>query len=195
MPTDFAELLERARQGDASALTELVRQYEPEIRLAARVRLGPALRPYVDSMDLVQSVHGSLIRGLRQNRFDFSSPEELLALAVTLVRNKVARCWRRARRQVRPSPGGDDGRGVEQLLISLSSPGDDPVRVAQFRDQVRHLCGSLDETDRRLVELRLQGHSTAEAARQLGLNADVLRVRLSRLRQRLETSGVLTEWL
>jgi RNA polymerase sigma-70 factor (ECF subfamily) len=45
------------------------------------------------------------------------------------------------------------------------------------------------------VELRLQGYSTADAARELGLDADVLRVRLSRLRQRLRAGGVLTEWL
>ena len=53
----------------------------------------------------------------------------------------------------------------------------------------------LDDKDRRLVELRLQGFSTAEAARQLGEDADVLRVRLSRLRRRLRDNQVLSEWL
>jgi RNA polymerase sigma-70 factor (ECF subfamily) len=44
------------------------------------------------------------------------------------------------------------------------------------------------------VELRLQGFSTAEAARQLGEDADVLRVRRSRLSRKLRDSQVLREW-
>jgi DNA-directed RNA polymerase specialized sigma24 family protein len=50
---------------------------------------------------------------------------------------------------------------------------------------VRHLCAGLDETDRRMLELRLHDRSTAEIAAALGLSAVVLRVRLTRLRQRL----------
>lgn len=54
---------------------------------------------------------------------------------------------------------------------------------------------TLDETERRLIELRLEGCTTAEVARQLGLDPDVLRVRLGRLRRRLRQNGLLTEWL
>ena len=42
-------------------MEELVAAYEPEVRLVARVRLGTALRPYLDSVDLVQSVHRSVL--------------------------------------------------------------------------------------------------------------------------------------
>jgi RNA polymerase sigma-70 factor (ECF subfamily) len=184
--TEFVALLALARRGDAGAMSQLVRHYEPEIRLAARVRLGPALRPLVDSMDVVQSVHHSLIRGLLQDKFDITCAEQLLALAVTLVRNKVARHWRRLQRQRRLPAQAAENRG---------RPEDDPAQAAQYHDQVRHLCRNLNETERRLVELRLQGHSTAEVARRLGLNADVLRVRLSRLRRRLEAGGLLAGWL
>src|SRR5689334_16793890 len=86
---DFAALLARARRGDREALEQLARQYEPKLRLVARVLLGPALRPYLDSLDLVQSVHKSLLVGLRQDKFAINTPENLLALALTLVRRKV----------------------------------------------------------------------------------------------------------
>ncbi len=191
----FADLLERARQGDAAALAELARTYEPEVRLVARYRLGPALRPYLDTVDLVQSVHKSLLLGLRGDRFDLSSPDKLVALALTIVRRKVARHWRRLRRQHRLSHAGPAGEDAVQTLASLSSPGDDPARAAQLRDAVQHLWNHLDAGERRLIELRLQGLSTADAARELGQDADVLRVRLSRLRQRLRAAGVLTDWL
>jgi RNA polymerase sigma-70 factor (ECF subfamily) len=191
----FAALVTRARRGDQAALTELVRQYEPKVRLVARVLLGPALRPYLDSMDLVQSVHHSLLLGLRRQKFDLAGPEQLLALALTLVRRKVARHWRRLQRQQRLSLGASETGNLPHLLTSLSSPGDDPARAAQFNDQVEHLCRHLAESERRMLQLRLAGHSTAEIAQNLGLHPIALRVRMTRLRQRLEASGVLTDWL
>jgi RNA polymerase sigma-70 factor (ECF subfamily) len=192
---DFATLLARARGGDRAALAELVRQYEPKVRLVARVLLGPALRPYLDSLDLVQSVHRSLLLGLRQDRFAFSTAENLLALALTLVRRKAARQWRRHKRQQRLGGGPADAGGLGQVLTSLSSPHDDPARAARFADQVEHLCANLGEAERRLLELRLQGYSPAEVASEVGLSGVAVRVRLTRLRQRLRAAGVLDDWL
>jgi RNA polymerase sigma-70 factor (ECF subfamily) len=189
----FAALLARARQGDVAALAELARQYEPEVRIVARVLLGPALRPYLDSMDLVQSVHRSLMVGLRRGRFDLAGPEQLIALAVVIVRRKVGRHWRRHQRQRRLDAATTQGPDLAQTLTALS--GSDPARTAQLNDAIQHLCANLDGTERGVMELRMQGYSTAEIARALGLNADVLRVRLSRLRLRLRAGGVLDEWL
>ena len=105
---DYTSLLARARQGDAEAMSQLCQLYEKELRIVARVQLGPALRPYLDSIDLVQSVHRSLLLGLRENKFEIATPTQLLALALTMVRRKVARHWRRMQRQPLAglSPGG-----------------------------------------------------------------------------------------
>ena len=134
--------------------------------------------------------------GLRENKFDISTPANLMALAVTIVRRKVARHWRHLQRQQRLSLGTPrDDAPTPQILASLSTPHADPAAAAQFQDALENLWQHLDATERRVMELRLQGHSTVEVARTLGLDADVLRVRLSRLRQRLRANGVLTEWL
>jgi RNA polymerase sigma-70 factor (ECF subfamily) len=192
---DFALLVGRVRLGDVEALAELTRRYESEVRLAARVLLGRALRSHLDSADLVQSVHHTLLLGIRHNKFELSSPQQLLGLAVTMVRRKVARHWRRLQRQQTFDPQEGETRGPSDLLTCLSSGEADPAEQAQYHDAVEHVCRHLDEKDRRLVELRLQGFSTAEAARQLGEDADILRVRLSRLRRRLRDGHVLQEWL
>ena len=63
-PASFSDLVDRVRQGDATAISELIANYEEDVRLVARARLGPALQPYVDSVDLLQSVHKSLLAGL-----------------------------------------------------------------------------------------------------------------------------------
>ena len=192
---EFDALMARARAGDAEALEQLARQYEPKVRIVARVLLGPALRPYLDSMDLVQSVHRSLLAGLQQEKFDLTAPDKLVALALTMVRRKAADHWRRLRRQHRLSGAADREGGVAEQIIALAGPQADPAREAEYRDAVERLCRHLDDTERRLMELRLGGYRTSEAARELGLDADVLRVRLSRLRRRLKEAGVLADWL
>jgi RNA polymerase sigma-70 factor (ECF subfamily) len=191
---DFLDLLERGRNGDQEALTVLVQQYEREVRVMARVLLGPALRPHLDSLDLVQSVHRSLLVGLHGGRFEFHSPEDLVALALTIVRRKVARQWRHLQRQKRLQ-SSSDSQTLPDVLISLSTSSEDPARAAQFNDQVQELCRHLTEDEYTILQMRLAGYRTAEIAAHLGLSAVALRVRLTRLRQRLQDSGVLDDWL
>ena len=194
-PEDFAALLARARHQDQDALAALVQSYESKVRLVARVLLGPALRPYLDSVDLVQSVHRSLMLGLRQDKFDISSPEKLMALALTLVRRKAARKWRHLKRQQRLNGPPGDSSNLSDLLLSLHSTEADPARTAQFNDAVTHLCDNLDATEQRMMQLHVEGQSTSEIAAELGINPIALRVRLTRLRQRLRTGGVFSDWL
>jgi RNA polymerase sigma-70 factor (ECF subfamily) len=189
----FDELLALARTGDEAALGELSRRYEPDVRAVARVRLGPALRPYLDSMDLVQSVHRSLLVGLRQNTYELNSLDNLIGLAVTMVRRKAARAWQRMRRQVRED--GEREGGLTEMMLGLTASGTDPAADAAYRDTVTRLCRDLDPGERRLLELHLQGYRTADVARELDLNADVLRVKMSRLRAKLRAGGVMADWL
>ena len=59
---EYSEFIRRIREGDEHAAEELVRRYEPEIRLEVRgwLRLrNPALRRVFDSMDICQSVLAS----------------------------------------------------------------------------------------------------------------------------------------
>src|SRR5262249_17434712 len=142
-----------------------------------------------------QSVHRSLLLGLRGGKFEIPSPEQLTALAVTMVRRKVARQWRRLQRQQCLSRDARQPGDVVHTLVSLSDPQADPARQARSNVQVRQLSTRLDEPGRRILEMRLQGHSTAEIAQAVGLNPVALRVRMTRLRQRLRAAGVLDEWL
>jgi RNA polymerase sigma factor (sigma-70 family) len=194
--SEFAELLRKARAGDAAALARLAEQYEPTVRMVARVLLGPALRPYLDSADAVQSVHRSLLAGLRGGKFDLSAPENLVALAVTLLRRRLARRWRHVRRQERLSLGGAaTTSGPADPMDDRAGATPDPAEEAAFRDAARRLYARLTDAERQMIDLRLQGYSTDEIARRLGLNPIALRVRLSRLRKRLADSGVPTDRL
>ncbi|MBM3999234.1 MAG: sigma-70 family RNA polymerase sigma factor [Planctomycetes bacterium] len=195
MLDEFSQLLSRARGGDPDAMRRIAEQYEAKVRVVARVHLGPALRPYLDSQDLLQSVHRSLMVGLREDRFDISSPDKLIALTLTMVRRKIARQWRHLRRQDRLSGASHGSSNLALLLTSLSSPRQDPAAEAQFRDTVEHLCDNLDDVEQRIVDLRLQGYAAPEIGERLGLSAVNVRVRMTRLRQRLVSAGVMDDWL
>lgn len=191
----FAELLARVRDGDEAATIQLVKRYEARVRLTARVLLGPALRPHLDSVDIAQSVHRTLLFGLKHDKFDLNSSDQLLALLLTVVRRKVAHQWRKAQRQRRLSTATDSMESPVSLLAAMVSPQHDPAGSAAINDSVTQLLQGLDGTDRQAIELRLSGYSTVEVAAELGLDARVLRARLSRLRQRLRERGILSEWL
>lgn len=192
---EFSELLIQARNGNRDALTRIAEQYEGKLRVVARVHLGPALRPYLDSQDLVQSVHRSLMVGLRDAKFDISTPENLVALTLTMLRRKIARHWRRMRRQQRLTGGSTDLGELVELLASLSTPPETPEAEAEFKDSIAHLCLHMDDLERQIIDLRLLGFAAPEIALQTGLTSVNIRVRMTRLRQRLAAAGVLDDWL
>ncbi len=192
-PAQFDALILAAKSGDKSALSRLVEEFEPEIRLIARRRLGKELRPFLDSVDLVQSVHRSLLVGLRGDRFDLSTPASLLALSATIIQRKVAKQWRKLQRQKRMET--EDPRSITEVLLSLQADVEDSTKQSQIRDAVERILSELDPVERKLIEMRLLGYTTAEVAQALELDSDVLRVRLSRLRKRLKDRGLLNDWL
>src|SRR5262245_61452206 len=116
---DFASLMDRARTGDQEAFAELVRRYEPEVRIVVRVLLGPALRPHLDKSDVLQSVHRTLLRTLRARELAITSPQQLVGLAVQMARRKVARKWRQVRRQQRMGEAIDTSESLPEFLTTL----------------------------------------------------------------------------
>lgn len=193
---DFELLIRQAATGDAQALRSLALQYEPRVRTVARMMLGRALRPYLDSVDLVQSVHESLLVGLQTGKFEFASQQKMVALAVLMVRRKVAGHWRKLQRQHRMSlVGHADASDLADLVTSATTPEPAPDAALQYREQMEQLCQQLSEGDRHLVALRLEGFDTAEIARQLQISEVAARVRLTRLRQRLQATGAMADWL
>lgn len=188
---DFSQLMDRAAAGDSQAQLELCQQYEQQVRIVARVLLGPLLRPHLDSVDIMQSVHHSLLMGIRDQRFDISNPDKLVALACTIVRRKVARKWRTHRRQTRPE---DSGTFLIESLQSLAGSQETPSQAAQYQDAIESLYQRLTPVEKTMLERRLEGYTTDEVAHELGMNPVAIRVRWTRLRQRLEEANIFADW-
>lgn len=185
----------RLRDADEAALAAIVKEYEVEIRRAATMRIGPLLRPHLDSVDLVQSVYITLLKGLRGEKFHIAGPQELVALSAEIIRRKVAQVWKRLKRRTELNTNLTGSREDDEHVIVNREGEPDPMADAEMRDAIERIMQECDPADRKLLQLRLEGNSTAEAARALDADPDVLRVRLSRLRKRLTERGLLAEWL
>ena len=190
---EFAQLLSRARTGDLLAQTRLCQEYEKQVHIVVRVLLGPQLRPHLDSVDLIQSVHRSLLAGLRDKRFEIATPENLVALACTMVRRKVARQWRKHRRQARLPTNPNENQALSETLQNLVGREGEPSEVAEYLSSLEKICESLNPIERQMLERKLEGYTTGEVAEQLGMHPVAIRVRWSRLRDRFALQEIFLD--
>jgi hypothetical protein len=147
---DFVELIRRVRAGDERASVELVRRYEPAIRIAVRARLSdPRLRRLLDSMDVCQSVLANFFVRVSTGQFELDKPEQLIGLLSTMARNRVTnhalqqRAARRDQRRVQPS----DSNGWDMV-----DPGPDPSAAVDGRDLLEAVNVRLSDQERQLAE-------------------------------------------
>src|SRR4051794_2951522 len=82
---EYLRFIRRVRDGDGRAAEELVRRYEPEIRLEVRTWLrlrDPRLRRVFDSMDICQSVMASFFVRAAIGEYELDEPRQLIRLLV-----------------------------------------------------------------------------------------------------------------
>jgi RNA polymerase sigma-70 factor (ECF subfamily) len=176
--TNFQELISRVRAGDQAAASELVRQYEPAIRRAVRIRLvDPRLRRTLDSMDVCQSVFGSFFARTALGQYDLDSPQDLLNLLITMSRKKLAdegRRGRAARRDYRRTTPAD--LGVMDRPQEEATPSHQ-IAVKELYGEVNK---RLSEEERRLAEQRAAGQDWKQIAADRGGSPEALRKQLAR---------------
>jgi RNA polymerase sigma-70 factor (ECF subfamily) len=174
----FAEFLRRVRAGDESAAVELVRRYEPALRLEIRLRLrDPKLRRLLEPDDLCQSVLKSFFVRAASGQYDLDTPAKLLALLRAMARNKVAKQARKhqtLRRDLRRDVS------LDVAAPPVAAAGPSPSRIVIGREMLDALRGRLTAEERRLADLRSQGCEWAEIARELGGTPQARRKQLAR---------------
>ena len=151
MPSDdgFVELIRLVRSGDEQASAELVRRYEPAIRVAVRARLtDPRLRQILDSMDVCQSVLGNFFARATSGQFEIDRPDQLIALLATMARNRVTNhaLHQKARRrdQRRTDRPIGDGEFVD--------PAPAPCVEVDGRDLLESVRGRFSDEERRIAD-------------------------------------------
>jgi len=171
----------RAGQPDAAA--ELVRHFEPEIRLEVGLRVqDPRMRRLLDSMDITQSVFGSFFAGVAVGRFVPENPRQLLGLLATMTRNKLltqVRDHRRQRRDVRRVQSIDD------TVRDVVAEGESPSEFVAGAELLGEIHSRLSDEERRVAELRGHGETWTAIAEQLGGTPDGRRKQVDRALTRI----------
>lgn len=174
---DSASLLAQCRQGDESALTELVRQFQERVfRLAYRVVGDAALAQEATALTFLK-----IWTKAGQWRGETGADTWIYRIAVRTVldtRRGQRRWWQRWAAPL-PETLADHRAGpLAQLTRSEEE--------AERDRKVQEALGHLSETERALIHLYyFENRSLAELEAILGDDRSVLKTRLARARQRL----------
>ncbi len=179
---DFRDLMQRIRAGSEEAAWELVERYGEPIRRAVRRALNKKLRSKFDSLDFVQLVWSSFFRA--RDRLDrFERPEQLAAFLFAMTRNKVGMEVRRRlltdKYDVTRERSFDELGALGQAELSDREPA--PIEVAIAREQWNRILLNQPTHYRRIVQLRLQGHTYQDIADSLQLAESTVRRFLKKL--------------
>lgn len=149
-------VLDRAAQGDRSALGSLLTDYEPYLRRLVELRLDPGLRARIDAADVVQDVHMAVSRALpkfmneRPLSFKLWLRRVALDQMAVLRRQHLQTQKRAASREVQLSE-------MSSLALTNSLLGARPSRIASQRelvDLVQRAMAELLDNDREVLLLR-----------------------------------------
>ena len=174
------ELVRSAQRGSKEAFEELVHRHQNRVFAVAR----GILKRQEDVEDISQQVFVKAYFALK--KFDQRS-----AFTTWLYKITVNECWDLLRKKkVRPLVyEGDFNEEQTRRFQSTKEQSDgapDLVDRLDARDRVERLLGFLDERDRGMLVLKeVEGFAIEEIAEIFDLNANTVKVRLFRARQRI----------
>ncbi len=177
-PNTFAVLLTRVRAGDPAAAEELVKTFEPAIRVAVRASLvDPKLRRQFDTVDVCQSVLGSFFVRAAAGQFDLTDPAQLVALLARMTRNKVAT---RARYHTQDKRDAGRVAGTDSALGGVAAAGRAPDSVLAGKELYDMVLAGLTDEEKELVRRRADGEEWDGIAAALGGTPEARRKQLAR---------------
>jgi RNA polymerase sigma-70 factor, ECF subfamily len=170
------ELSRRIREGDISAESELVRQFEPGLRVLLRRRTGGDAGLL---QDLVQETLLVIIQRLRGVGID--DPQKLAAFAAQTARNLAIASLRKAERQRTDVDSDATDRNADPSQDVQGRIGDAEAALA-----VRALLRELPQPRDRLMLKRfyLEDHDKQLICQEMNLNEAAFNQALSRARRR-----------
>ena len=187
MTNSFAEFLARFQNRDDAAAQELFTRFAHQLIALALRHIDAGLRHKVDPEDVVQSAYKSFFFRYGDGNLDVVNWNSLWGL-LTLI--TVRKCADRAayhRTECRDvarevSPQGDEAaRRLEPFGREPT-----PLEAAVLTETVEQLLAGLDEEERPILELSLQGYTTREISDQLGRAERTVRRLRENVRRRLE---------
>lgn len=169
---DDRDLIAKYKAGDQAAATELFDRYCEKLMPLAKRRIGHRLATRMDPEDVLQSAFRTFFVHVRNDEFTFDGENDLYKLLVRLTVNKALRqiAYHMAKKRspgrevAQPTDPGDSFDPIAGLAAHNPAP---EVETAVI-DEFERFLAQLPEFDRKVLELKLHGHSTTEIAEKLG---------------------------
>jgi RNA polymerase sigma-70 factor, ECF subfamily len=188
MSDSFAEFLAQLHSRDDAAARELFGRFAHQLIALALRHIGAGLRHKVDPEDVVQSVYKSFFVRYGEGKLDAVNWNSLWGLLTLITVRKCAEraayhhagC-RDAAREV-SAPRGEEGAPWLEPLGREPTP----LEAAVLSETVEQLLAGLDEEERPVLELSLQGYTTREISERLGRAERTVRLLREGVRHRLE---------
>ena len=187
MSNSFSEFLARLHNQDDAAAQELFVRFAHQLIALALRHIDAGLRHKVDPEDVVQSVYKSFFVRYGAGNLDVVNWNSLWGL-LTLI--TVRKCAERA--AYHHAECRDAARGVspreDEAAPCLEPFGREPtpLEAAVLSETVGQLLAGLDEEERPVLELSLQGYTTREISERLGRAERTVRLLREGVRHRLE---------
>jgi RNA polymerase sigma-70 factor (ECF subfamily) len=182
------DLPDRLQAGDPDALQEVFDRHARRLILLALRHLPPGLRPKVDAEDVVQSVFRSFVRRNNAGGFQFATEDDLRGLLVVMTLRK---CGKQVRRYLGPqrdvrkeATAADDDLDGEACAALAREP--TPEEAAAAAELLERCLQALDERERRVLLLEMEGWTAAEIGDRVGLTRYTVEGMRKRIRKRLE---------
>jgi RNA polymerase sigma-70 factor, ECF subfamily len=191
------ELLQRAGEGDETALDRLFSQYRDRLKRMVRLRMSRRLQGRVDDSDVLQESYLEISRKLGQYIENPAAPFFLWLRHMTglklaeIHRRHLGTQMRDADREVSlhrgALPEANSMSLAAHLLGQLTSPSEAAVK-AEMRIKLQEALNSMDPVDREVIALRhFEQVSGNEAAEILGLSKTGASSRYVRAMTRLKS--------
>ena len=185
----FDEVMARLRAGDEAAAREVFERFVRQLVELACNQFDAVLRRKVDPEDVVQSAYKSFFLRYGAGKLEIRDWDNLWALLTVITLRKCLdrveyhRAERRdVYREAAPPPWWE--------AVAREPT---PQEAAVLAETVEHLLRGLEEEERPILELSLQGYTTREISAQLGRperSVRRLRERVKKRLQRLQAADV-----
>lgn len=186
----IGDLMARLQAGQDAAAREVFARFTGRLVALARTRLSDRLAGKVDPEDVVQSAYRSFFVRQRDGQFQVDNWNRLWGLLTVITLRKCAdtagryQAGKRAVARELADAGGDDRPAGWQLAVDRDPT---PDEAACLAEAVEALLGAVsDPAERAVLELSLQGYTTAEIAAKLNRAERTVRRFRERARTRLE---------
>ena len=182
--TKSTELVTRWKAGDQAAAAELVDRYQQKLLYLVGNHLSEKLRSRVDAEDLVQSILKSAFRVTRDGETVFSDDTGFWKWLVTVGLNKTFKRVNREMADKRsPDREASNGHTDEMYSFQLDRQVPTEAEVAEVADLTEAILAKLDETQGKILLMRMQGHRQREIAKELKVSEKKVQRNAAKIRE------------